>query len=71
MENNLRTIGYVERVVSLVDLAQVTRVETDYCFPLAAQDDKMLKVYSAVAKEKSRHLLLTSNATDVKGYFKS
>jgi len=44
MENNLRNMGYAERVVRLVDLAQVTQVETDYRFPLAAQDDKMLKV---------------------------
>ena len=43
MENNLHTIGHAE-MVRLVYLAQVTRIETYYGFPLTAQDDKMLEM---------------------------
>jgi len=44
MENNFHTFRYAEIMVRLVYLTQVTRIETDYWFPLPAQNDKMLEV---------------------------
>ena len=44
MENNLRTIRHAKLIVRLVYVAQVIRIETDYWFPLMAQDDKMLQI---------------------------
>jgi len=68
MENNLRTLGHAKMIVRL---AQVTGIESDYWFPLTAQDKKILESYSVVVTEKSCHPSLTSNPTDEKGYFKS
>lgn len=43
MKNNLGTIGSTNLIVRLIYLVQVVRIETDYCFPLAAQDEEMLE----------------------------